>query len=86
MKMNVDLDMTPEELRKLLGLPDVEPFQRQMMEDLRKRVLDGVDGYDPVKLLQPYFTGPLASWDLLQKVISVASKAKKASEASSTGK
>ena len=36
MKVNVDIDMSPEELRKLLGLPDVEPLQREMMEKLRR--------------------------------------------------
>jgi hypothetical protein len=74
MKFNIDIDMSAQELRKLLGLPDVEPFQREMMEDLRKRMLEGVEGYDPVKLLQPYLTGTLASWDLLQKIVSAAGK------------
>jgi len=80
MKVNVDIDMSPEELRKLLGLPDVEPLQREMMEKLRTRMLEGIDGYDPVKLLQPYLTGTLASWDFLQKIISVAGKSGKSTE------
>jgi hypothetical protein len=74
MKVNVDIDLTPEELRKLLGLPDVEPIQREMMEKLRNRMIEGLDGYDPVKLLQPYLTGTIASWDILQKLVSVAGK------------
>ncbi len=74
MKFKIDIDMSAQELRKLLGLPDVEPFQREMMEDLRKRVMDGVDGYDPMKLLQPYLTGTFASWDIFQKLISAAGK------------
>ena len=74
MNFKIDIDVSPAELRKLLGLPDVESLQREVMGDLRKRVLDGVDGYDPVKLLQPYLTGTLASWDILQKVVSSASK------------
>ena len=86
MKVNVDIDMSPEELRKLLGLPDVEPMQRELMEGLRKRVMEGVDGYDPVKLLQPYLTGTLASWDFLQKMISVAGKSSRSTEASSAKK
>jgi hypothetical protein len=86
MKVNVDIDMSPEELRKLLGLPDVEPIQREMMEKLRARMLEGVDGYDPVKLLQPYLTGTLASWDILQKLISVAGKSRKSTEVGDTKK
>jgi hypothetical protein len=80
MNVKVDIDMSPEELRKLLGMPDVEPLQREMMEKLRKRMIEGVDGYDPVKLLQPYLTGTLASWDFLQKMISAAGKSAKTTE------
>lgn len=32
MKITVDVDITPEELRTFLGLPDVEKFQKDMME------------------------------------------------------
>ena len=86
MNVKVDIDMSPEELRRLLGLPDVEPLQREMMDKLRKRMIEGVDGYDPVKLLQPYLTGTLASWDFLQKMISTAGKSTKTTEASGAKK
>lgn len=77
MNLKIDLEVSPAELRKLLGLPDVEAFQRDIMNDLRKRMLDGVEGYDPVKLFQPYLTGTLASWDMLQKIVSAAGKSVK---------
>lgn len=72
MKITVDLDMTPEELRKLFGLPDVEAFQRQLMDDIRERMAAGTEGYDPIKLFQPYLSGTLASWDLFQKALMTA--------------
>jgi len=86
MNVKIDIDMSPEELRRLLGLPDVEPIQREMLDKLRKRMVEGVDGYDPIKLLQPYLTGTLASWDLVQKMISVAGKSKEATERSGAEK
>lgn len=86
MNVKIDIDMSPEELRRLLGLPDVEPIQREMLEKLRKRMIEGVDGYDPVKLLQPYLTGTLASWDLVQKMLSVAGKSKGTAEKGSAEK
>ncbi len=70
MKITMDLDITPEEMRKLLGLPDVEAFQRQMMDDLRERMQAGVEGYDPLKLFQPYVTGSMAGWDMFQRLMS----------------
>jgi hypothetical protein len=72
MKIAVDLDITPEELRKLFGLPDVEAFQRQLMDDIRERMAAGAEGYDPIKLFQPYLSGTLASWDLFQKAVASA--------------
>jgi hypothetical protein len=35
MKVTVDMDMTPEEARKLMGLPDLEPLQHAMMEKIQ---------------------------------------------------
>lgn len=72
MKMTVDLDITPEEVRKLFGLPDVEAFQRELMDDIRERMAAGAEGYDPIKLFQPYLSGTLASWDLFQKALTSA--------------
>lgn len=69
MKITMDLDITPEEMRKLFGLPDVEAFQQQMMDDLRERMAAGVEGYDPLKLFQPYVAGGMAGWDLFQRVL-----------------
>jgi hypothetical protein len=86
MNFKIDIDVSPAEVRKLLGLPDVETLQREVIGDLRKRMLDGVDGYDPIKLLQPYLTGTLASWDLLQKVVSSAGKSKQKTDAAEAKK
>ncbi|MBK1716793.1 DUF6489 family protein [Thiocystis violacea] len=69
MKVTVDFDITPDEVRKLFGLPDVEAFQRQLMDDIRERMTAGVEGYDPIKLFQPYMAGTMASWDMFQKLL-----------------
>ncbi|NJO56070.1 MAG: hypothetical protein HC834_06630 [Rhodospirillales bacterium] len=72
MKISFDVEMTPEEMRKLFGLPDVEAFQRQLMDDIRERMVSGTEGYDPIKLFQPYVTGTMASWDMFQKMLTNA--------------
>ncbi|MFT6221564.1 MAG: hypothetical protein ACJA0C_000968 [Candidatus Endobugula sp.] len=38
MKVTVDMDMTPEEARKLMGLPDLEPLQTAMMEKIQEQM------------------------------------------------
>lgn len=69
MKITVDVDISPAELRKLMGLPDVEPFQQDLMDELRAKMKAGVAGYDPVQLFQPYLASTMASWDVLQKLM-----------------
>ena len=68
MNIKIDIDVTPEEMRKLMGLPDVETFQNQLMEDIRDRINQGVEGYEPLKLFQPYLNSSLAGMDMIQRL------------------
>jgi hypothetical protein len=70
MKITMDVDITPEEVRKLFGLPDVEGFHHQLMDDLRERMTAGAEGYDPLKLFQPYVAASMPGWDLFQRLMS----------------
>ena len=42
MKVTVDVDCTPEEARRFLGLPDLTPVHRAYVEKMTKAVSDGV--------------------------------------------
>lgn len=67
MKIKVDLEATPEELRRFLGLPDVQRLQDELMEELRKRMLDGKEGYDPLSLMRPMLPAHLQGMEALQR-------------------
>ncbi|MFY0991435.1 DUF6489 family protein [Halomonas sp. C05BenzN] len=54
MKINVEFDLTPEEFRQALGLPDVEAFQKDLLNRIQKQMESGVEGYDPMSLMQPF--------------------------------
>ena len=54
MKINVEFDLTPAEFRQSLGLPDIEAFQRDVMERIQKQMEAGVEGYDPWNLMQSF--------------------------------
>ena len=43
MKVSVDLDLTPEELRRLFGLPDLTPIQTLVVERITRQVEKGMD-------------------------------------------
>ncbi|WP_275287910.1 DUF6489 family protein [Halomonas elongata] len=59
MKINVEFDLTPDEFRRALGLPDVEAFQQDLLERIQKQMESGVEGYDPMSLMQPFLQQPL---------------------------
>ena len=50
MKVTVDFDMTPEEARKMMGLPDLAPMQARMMEQLEKQMAQNLSYIDPETL------------------------------------
>lgn len=44
MKVNLELDLTPEEMRRLFGLPDVAPVNDMLVDKLREQMEKGLDG------------------------------------------
>ena len=54
MNIKIDIDVTPEEMRRLMGLPDVQPFHEELMNKLREQLQMGAEGYDPLTMFQPY--------------------------------
>jgi hypothetical protein len=56
MKINVEVDCTPDEARQFLGLPDVRPMQDAMMDQLQKKMQDNIDKFSPESLMQSWFT------------------------------
>lgn len=56
MKINFDIDCTPQELRTFFGLPDLEPIQNALLEDLKRRMLEEVDHLSPANLMRDWFS------------------------------
>ncbi len=54
MKIHVEMDMTPEEARKLMGLPDVTKLQEHMMAEMQKRAKAAMDTSDPEAMLKAW--------------------------------
>ena len=52
MNIKIDVDMTPEEMRRLVGLPDVQEFNKQVMDKMLEKLTIGAEGYDPMSLFQ----------------------------------
>ena len=60
MKINIEVDISPTEARTFLGLPDVGPMQEEVLGELKKKAMEGMNNFDPVnfepsKLMESYF-------------------------------
>ncbi len=60
MKITVDIDCTPQEMRSFFGLPDLEPMQQAVMEELQRRLLSSMDHLSPTTVMKDWF-GPMNS-------------------------
>ncbi len=54
MKVNIEIDCTPEEARTFLGLPDVKAFNQMMMDEMVKRAEANMDQMDPDVLMKQW--------------------------------
>ncbi|MCP4289428.1 MAG: hypothetical protein GY792_34245 [Gammaproteobacteria bacterium] len=70
MKINIAIDISPEEFRKLMGWPDVQGFQNEIFEQIRNNMDTGVEGYDPLSVMQPFMMQSAGAMDTFQKMMS----------------
>jgi len=66
--MKISIDMTPEEMRTLMGWPDVQGLQQEMIDKIREQMNAGAEGYDPLSLMQPFFAQSASSMESFQKM------------------
>jgi hypothetical protein len=52
MKVNVEIDLTPEEARRFMGLPDVTPLNAKFVEEMGKRMKTMMD--DPESVVKTW--------------------------------
>jgi hypothetical protein len=68
MKITVNIDCTPEEARKFLGLPDVKPMQDALMKDLEERMRANLSALDPETMFNTWFPAGVQGFEQLQKM------------------
>lgn len=67
MKFNFDIECSPEEARRFLGLPDVTPLHDSMLKEMEKHMKDNIAKLDPNELAKSWFANPLQHWQEMQK-------------------
>src|SRR6266567_4300751 len=68
MKISVDIDCTPEELRGFFGLPDVKPMQEQLLKEVEERMRANLKALDPETMLKTWLPAGLRGFEQLQEM------------------
>jgi len=68
MKISLDIDCTPEELRGFFGLPEVKPMQQALLKEVEARMRANVQALDPETLLKTWLPAGLKGFEQLQEM------------------
>ena len=80
MKITMDVDCTPEEMRRFFGLPDVAPMQEAVMAEVQKRIMASMQAMEPETLLKTWMPMGVQGFEQMQKMFWNAMSGKKGSE------
>jgi uncharacterized protein DUF6489 len=68
MKIKLDIDCTPEELRGFFGLPDVRPMQEHLLKEVEERMRANLQALDPETMLKTWLPAGLKGFEQLQEM------------------
>ena len=67
MKVTIEVDCTPEEARRFLGLPDVAAMQQDLVSEVQKRLTANIAAMDPEQLLKTWLPASLQGLEQMQR-------------------
>lgn len=67
MKINIEIDCTPEEARKFLGLPDVSALQESLMKQVEAQMAAALKGMEPDAMLKAWLPAGMEGLEQMQK-------------------
>jgi len=68
MKISLDIDCTPEELRGFFGLPDVQPMQAQLLKEVEERMRASMKALDAEALLNTWLPAGIKGFEQLREI------------------
>jgi hypothetical protein len=79
MKMTVEVDCTPEEARRFLGLPDVTALNEALVAEMRTRMSANMSALAPDELMKSWMAFGAGAQEQFRKLMDVglAAAAKK---------
>ncbi len=70
MKCKLEVECTPLEARQFFGLPDVQPLQATVMQEVEKKMLSEVERFSPDGVLKSWLSMFAQSPEQLQDAFS----------------
>ena len=68
MKIKLDIDCTPEEVRQFFGLPEVKPLQDELLKEVQERLRTNIKAMDPEAMLKTWLPATLKGFEQLQEM------------------
>lgn len=69
MKIQVDIDCTPDEARTMFGLPDLKPMQQALMGEIEARLMKAMQAMEPDALVKMWLPASIAGIEQWQKFL-----------------
>lgn len=68
MKISLDIDCTPDELRGFFGLPDVKPLQEKLLHEVEEGMRANLKALDPETMLKTWLPAGVKGFEQLQEM------------------
>jgi hypothetical protein len=68
MKIKLDIDCTPNEIREFFGLPKVQPLQEEVLKELQERLRANIKAMDPEMMLKTWLPATLKGFEQPQEM------------------
>ncbi|MGH6877916.1 MAG: DUF6489 family protein [Rhizomicrobium sp.] len=70
MKLHIDLDLSPDEARRMMGLPDVAKLQEKLTAEMEKRMMAALEtASDPEAMLKTWFSWGSQGMEQFQRFV-----------------
>ena len=68
MKIKLDIDCSPDEVRDFFGLPQVKPLQDELLKEVQERLSVNIKAMDPEAMLKTWLPATLKGFEQLQEM------------------
>ncbi len=72
MKINIEIDCTPQEARAFMGLPDVAPLNDQLVQEMQKRMAENMAAMQPEELMKSWTSFGVQAQDQFRRLMEAA--------------